>query len=175
MGAMIIIAKLLYRSPDTVNALSLSLLVMLIYNPFMLFDTGLILSYGGTIGILLFAKISGKVKNYFLKTVAVSLSAQVILAPIIAYLFCTIHPLFFISAIISTPLFEAIILFGFVFLLTFPPISLILKIPLDFLITIFLKTTQITAKLPLAQINVAKPSIVRNYYILFNYFYMFFN
>ena len=174
MGAMMIIAKLLHKSSDTINALSISLLMILIYNPFMLFDSGLILSYGGTIGILLFAKSSGNVKNYALKIVAVSSSAQAILAPIIAYLFCTIHPLFFISATISTPLFEVIILLGFAFLFAFPPICLIIKIPLELCVTLFLKTAQITSKLPLAQINISKPSIMRNYNILFNYYYICF-
>lgn len=154
-----IVAKLLHKSPDTINALSISLLIMLVYNPFELLDTGLILSYGGTIGILIFAKYGRKIKNYILKMIVVSLSANVILMPIIAYLFCTFHPLFFLSAIFATPLFEAIILLGFTFLLLFQPMCTLLKIPLELCTSLFIKTAQITSKLPLAQINVARPSI----------------
>ena len=54
MGVIAIAGKLLFRSGDTINAISLSLLILLIYNPFLIFDIGLILSYGGTMGILLF-------------------------------------------------------------------------------------------------------------------------
>lgn len=196
MGVMMILSKLLFRSSDTINAVSLSLLILLINNPFILFDTGLLLSYGGTIGILSLAKIGeekakrwagtspaptnsennvgaghvpahdnkirAKLKSYIIKTVIVSTSAQVILMPIIAYLFCTIHPTFFISNLIATPLFEILILFGYVFLIIsyiFPPICYFLAIPLNLCVTIFLKTAELSSKLPLAQINVVKPNI----------------
>ena len=170
IGAMTIIGKLIQKRSDTINALSISLFIMLIYNPFTLLDVGLILSYGGTIGILIFAKLSGKVKNYFLRNVAISLSAQAVLAPITAYLFCTIHPMFFISAIIATPLFEIIIFLGFIFLIAFPTICLIIKMPLELFLSLFLKTAKITAQLPLAQTNVPRPCIIRNYFVLCNYF-----
>ena len=171
MGAMILIAKLLFRRIDTANTISISLLLMIIYNPFVLFDTGLILSFGGTIGILLFANYFKKIKNYILKIFAVSVSSQIIIAPIIAYLFCKIHPTFFISGIIATPIFEAIILLGFLFVILsyiFPPICFIIKIPLEICLTIFLKISQITSSLPCTEINIAKPSlaIITIYYII---------
>lgn len=118
MGMMLILSKLLLRSPDTPNAISLSLLILLIYNPYLILDTGVLLSYSGTIGILCYEKIilkkmpytKGKIMDYIKNNIAVSLSAQVMLFPIVAFLFCTYHPLFFISCLIATPLFEAILL-----------------------------------------------------------------
>ena len=160
MAAIMIIAKLLHKTPDTINALAISLTIILLFNPFALLDTGLILSYGGTIGILMFAKHIGKIKNYALKLICVSASAQAILIPIIAFEYCTIHPLFFISSLIGTPLFEIIILLGFAFLLTILPFCNIVKLPLEVSLTLFTKVVNVLSKLPLAQINIAKPNII---------------
>ena len=160
MSAMMIIAKLLHKPPDTVNAISISVLIMLIYNPFIIFDTGLILSYGGTIGILIFANMIGIIKNYFLKIVAVSSSAQAILMPIIAYMYGSIHPLFIISSLFGTPLFSFIILIGFAFVVIIKPICLILKYPLEIAILLFSKVAQIISTIPFSKINIAKPTLV---------------
>ncbi len=46
---IIILGKFLYRESDIINAISLSLLLILISNPFVILNIGLILSYGGTI------------------------------------------------------------------------------------------------------------------------------
>ena len=162
MGAIVIIAKLLFKRVDVANTISLSLLLMLLYNPFALFDTGLLLSYGGTIGIIIFINFFKWAKKYILKIIATSLSAQIIIIPIIAYLFCKIHLSFLVSSIIATPIFEIIILIGFIFVIASyicPPVCLILKIPLEICLTFFLNTAQIVSNLPFAQINIAKPSI----------------
>ncbi len=56
MGILIMGAGLFYRKNDIWTSISLSLLVMLIYNPFIITNVGLQLSYLGTIGIILFNK-----------------------------------------------------------------------------------------------------------------------
>ena len=61
-----ITAKLIYKRNDTITSLSLSLLLSLVYNPYLIKNLGIQLSYGGVLGILLFnntiLKILNKVK-----------------------------------------------------------------------------------------------------------------
>lgn len=56
MGILIMGAGLLFRKNDIWTSIFLSLLIMLIYNPFLITNVGLQLSYLGTIGIILFNK-----------------------------------------------------------------------------------------------------------------------
>lgn len=61
MGILIMGAGLFYRKNDIWTSISLSLLIMLIYNPFIITNVGMQLSYLGTIGIILFNKTIFKI------------------------------------------------------------------------------------------------------------------
>ena len=56
MGIIMLISKLIHRKNDIWTSISLSLLILLIYNPFLILNVGLQLSYLGTIGIVCFNK-----------------------------------------------------------------------------------------------------------------------
>lgn len=56
MGILMLLSKLLYRKNDIATTISFSLLCLLIYNPYLLLNIGLQLSYLGTLGIILFHK-----------------------------------------------------------------------------------------------------------------------
>lgn len=56
MGILIMGAGLVYRKNDIWTSIFLSLLIMLVYNPFLITNVGLQLSYLGTIGIIVFNK-----------------------------------------------------------------------------------------------------------------------
>ena len=56
MGILIMGAGLFFRKNDIWTSIFLSLLIMLIYNPFLITNVGMQLSYLGTIGIILFNK-----------------------------------------------------------------------------------------------------------------------
>lgn len=56
MGILIMGAGLFYRKNDIWTSIFLSLLIMLFYNPFLITNVGMQLSYLGTIGIVLFNK-----------------------------------------------------------------------------------------------------------------------
>lgn len=56
MGICILISGVFYIQTDFSNSISLALLIILIYNPFSIYNIGLQLSFGGTIGIVLFSK-----------------------------------------------------------------------------------------------------------------------
>ena len=61
MGILVMVAGLVYRKNDIWTSISLSLLIMLIYNPFLITNVGLQLSYLGTIGIIFFYKTVFKI------------------------------------------------------------------------------------------------------------------
>ena len=56
MSILYIFSNIIHRKSDILTSISFSLLIILIYNPFLIMNLGLQLSYGGTIGIILFNK-----------------------------------------------------------------------------------------------------------------------
>ena len=53
-GIIVLMSNFFYRRKDTWEALSISLLILLIYNPFLILNIGVNLSFAGTIGIIVF-------------------------------------------------------------------------------------------------------------------------
>ena len=66
MGMIILIASLIYTKSDTFNNLGISSIIILIINPYMIIDMGFILSFSGTIGIVL---LSNKITNMIYKLI----------------------------------------------------------------------------------------------------------
>ena len=139
MGIIMIFSKIIYRRNDIYTSISISLLLILIYNPFLIQNLGLLLSYGGVIGIILFnksmlkflqnIKIKNKVYKYKIRPkiqnkldkvkeiISVSLSVQVFILPIILYNLNTFNPYFLISNLILSFLIGPIVILGFLFIL----------------------------------------------------------
>jgi len=158
MGIIIMFSKLFYRKLDIVNSISFSALILLIINPFNIINVGFLLSFGGTIGIAalsqnlseLFIKenkkgdlilIEKQYVNKFIKFVkeilTITISAQIIIMPIILRLFNTISLTFFISNLLASPIMGVVTVYGFITIfISFIAISIskVLAIPLEFLI-----------------------------------------
>lgn len=185
MAIFVLGANLFYRKPDFWTSISISLLVILIINPFSINEIGLQLSYLGTIGIVLFNKNSQnvlnkiKMNNRISKILSVTLSAQIAIMPLMAYRFNTISLTFFIPNILASPFLGINIILGFitifVSLISFnltKVISILLNLSLEGLIFI----SGATAKLPLSSILIKTPylfSIILFYCfaIILNYIY----
>lgn len=138
MGIIFISSKLFFRKSDTYTSLSISLLVLLIYNPFLILNIGLQLSYLGTLGILifnssileLFNKINLKkcrnriIRNkYVLKMIdkikeilAVTFSAQIIILPFILFYFNIFGTYFVVSNLLVSFIIGPIIIIGIIVL-----------------------------------------------------------
>ena len=56
MGTISVMSGVFYRKNDTWNNICLSLLLLLIYNPFLIKNISVLLSFAGTIGILVLQK-----------------------------------------------------------------------------------------------------------------------
>ena len=155
MCIMSILASMLKRENDFWTSLALSLLIQIIYNPYVIFNVGLILSYLGVIGIIVFYE---KIKPFIkIKSISVCISANIMIIPIIMYCFNTLSFSFFISNFFVSILLGPIIIIGFIStIIQIKPIFIILEIVLNILNSIvnFCKT------LPLSNLVVTTPSII---------------
>ena len=189
MAIIILFGNLLYRKPDIWTSISISILVILMTNPFCINEIGLQLSYLGTIGIILFNKNieellnNIKINNKISKLLSVTISAQLAIMPIMALKFNTISLTFFISNILATPFLGINIILGFITifisLISFS-LAKLLTTPLNFMLDILIFISKFTSKIPLSSVLVKTPYtitmiLIYCLIIISNYIYSIFN
>ena len=190
MGIISLIAFLLNRKLDIINSICISMFIILLYNPFNVYNVGLWLSYGGTIGILSFFEIINKklslkeekhkyemmiykkqniqnlilkIKNSIMQMSCVAISAQIIILPIMILNFNTISLTFLISNLLAGYLIGIVIIVGFIFCIISVfsiKFTNIIIIPFKILINLLIFISKISSKLPLSRIYVTTPNIV---------------
>lgn len=162
MTIYLILGGIFYRRISVFSSLNLSLLVIIIMNPYCLFDVGLQLSYAGTIGIVyLYPIIKEKIYNKA-NSILITISANIVIIPIIMYNFNTISLTFFISNLLAGPIIGIIIVLGFsiiIISLIFFPIANIFSKILNLLIILFLNTAKACANLPFSKIFIIMPTL----------------
>lgn len=242
MGMMILIANIIHANSDTLNNLGISSFIILLINPYMVTDIGFILSFGGTIGIILLSpkitnvmyKIVEKLTNnkmiiakkedstenngevcalgkefylnrkkehsnkenkdrdktkkesyrevkkesikqrivkYTINAFSITLSANLIIIPIMAYIFSTFSFTFWISNILAAPIMEVTTIIGFIVYfisIFFIPGAKFLGIILNFFLDIMLKIAEISSFIPGSCIYIKTPFIIECiiYYII---------
>ena len=196
MGILIMGAGLFYRKNDIWNSIAISLLLMLIYNPFLITNVGLQLSYLGTIGIILlnktFLKMFNKIKfekyilnrkiinivSKIIEILTVTISASIAVFPIMLYNFNLFGTYFLITNLLASIIIGPITIFGtviviisFIFLKLGKMFSIFLEIFLNILVLV-----SNFSKLPFSKIYITTPKIfmIIFYYVLiivFNYIY----
>ena len=159
MALMLLFSRLIYRKNDVWTSLSLSLLSLLVSNPFCIKSISLIFSYTATVGIMIYLK-HFSIKN---KIIGVTVSVTIFILPITAMYLNRIPILSLIinlcSGLIVGPIFILLlifILFGFTF------IKYILKVLVQFLINM----AKIGSRIPFNMIYVKMP----NYFDLILYY-----
>ena len=189
MSIIVLGSNLLYRKSHIWTSISISVLVILIANPFIINEIGFQFSYLGTIGIILFNKNiesllnKMRINDAISKLLAVTISAQTMIMPIMAYKFNTISLTFFISNILASPFLGINIILGFIVifisLISFD-IAKVLAILLNMSLKILIFISEFTAKLPLSNILIKTPyifTIILIYclVLLLNYIYFIYN
>lgn len=138
MGIIMILSKIIYRKNDIYTSISISLLLILFYNPFLIQDLGLLLSYGGVTGIILFnksiikllenIKIKNKIYKYKIRPkiqkkldkikeiISITFSVQIVILPIVIYNLNTFNPYFLISNLALSIFIGPIVIIGFIFI-----------------------------------------------------------
>ena len=173
-------SSIIYRKSDVYTNISVAALITLIFNPHSLLDLGFQLSYGGTIGIIIFIKriqekkSNSKVINYIKQMALVSIYANIIIIPIMMYHFNTVSFTFIISNIMASPILGIIVITGFLFIIasiTVKPLTRLIAIFIKPILSILIKISQICSKLPFSNILVVTPYMfnVISYYAIILY------
>ena len=170
MGVILLGSKILYRKSDIYVSMALSLLIILIENPFKILDVGLILSYAGTLGIVVLYRIwsnevktKNKIIKYIINTLLITCSAQIFVFPIIAVYFNNVSITFFISNLLATPVLAIIIIFGFFNIIVFfisNELGMIISIFLEMNIEILIFISHSCSNIPYANLLVITPKII---------------
>lgn len=162
MFSIMALAQMKSRSPSIFNAIALSALILLVYDPFLIFAVGFQLSYLALIGILLIQPIlvkiwvpKSKVVEYIWQISTVGIAAQLMTFPISAYYFHVFPSYFILSNLVAIPGAFLIMSFGVPFML-FAQISILAE-PLawitEWLIIIVNKLVFGIQELPFAKIE----------------------
>lgn len=135
MGILSCMAFVVYRKSDTLNNISIAVLITLINNPYSIISVSFALTYGGTIGIIYFRPIVEKIiknikirnrkwKYVFLRVqrkcekiieiISVSISAQIVIVPIMILNFNSIGIGFLLTNLLLSGVIEIIVMGGFI-------------------------------------------------------------
>lgn len=176
MGCIQIISHILHRKNDIKTSISLSLLIILILNPFKIYDIGLIFSYMATISIILFNNLlerkkenTNNIVKYINQIICITIYANILIIPISIKYFNTISFTFILSNLIAGILIEPITIIGFIiifFSFISIKISYIISIPFNYLIKILILSSKIISQIPASQIYV---STISNFSLIIYY------
>lgn len=135
MGVLQCMSFVMYRKSDTLNNIAISALIILINNPYSITGISFILTYGGTLGIIyfnptikhlikgikirnrkwkyIFLKIQRKCEN-IIEIISVSISAQIVIAPISMICFNTFGIAFLCTNLLLSCVIGFIVMGGFI-------------------------------------------------------------
>ncbi len=180
MGAMTIFASNFERKNNFYFSLIWSFFIIILLNPYNIYNIGLWLSYMGTLGIVCFSLffkkyidkklnfkknekfLFRKIKEYILENFIVTISAQILIFPIMMYVFNTISISFFVSNILVSFFVGPLLILGYIsVLLSFLkiPFLKIIVLVTEMLISIVVKISEICSKLPFSKIYVTTPNM----------------
>ncbi len=117
MFSMILMGEVIGKKNNSYNGLAASAFLLLIFNPYLVWNVGFQLSYSAVLSILIFSgpisrwvQSSSKIINYGWQLVAVTLSAQILTLPFVVYYFNQFPVYFLLANLVAVPL-TGIILF----------------------------------------------------------------
>lgn len=192
MSVYAILASLLHKRANVLASISISILIILIINPYSILDIGLQLSYGGTLGIVLiypilkkckkskkekakenkFQKLIQKIKEKILDIIRITVSANLVIFPIILYQYNTMSFTFIISNLLISSIIGIIIIFGLISVFAsyiFMPLAKVMFFLTQILLNILAQTAHLCAKLPFSKVYFPTPKI---YVIIIYYLFL---
>lgn len=180
---IMMIAKLLHRKADMSINISISIIFLLIINPFTIINLGFLLSYGGIFGIAFYSVLykrsqDNKIKEYIKKSFILSICIQIVIFPVVINSFNNISLIFFISNLIAIPLIVIIINLGIInIIISFICYSLAQFIGniINLFLNILVFVSEIFSKLPFSKnycTRIGAIFILGYYIILIYLFYL---
>jgi len=162
MFIIMIIGKMLNRNTHILNSVFLSFFLLLVMDPFKLFDVGFQLSYSAVLGIILFQPIIYKLIsirflfiNWVWQLTSVSIAAQLGTLPFSLFYFKQFPTYFLLGNIFAIPFISVVTILGFILVLTsfIPNIVYLISVVIEFLSGYFLKLISILQSLPFGMIK----------------------
>lgn len=204
MGILVIFSKLIYRKNDNITSMSISMFLILLYNPYLIQNLGVQLSFGAVIGILYFnkrilmtlknIKIENKTYKYKIRpkiskiidiieeSMVIPISAQIMILPILINSQNTFNTYFLISNLLLSFCIGPIVISSFIFIIL---VLINEKIAIIFTALIKLETKILIlisniGKLPHSKIYIPTPSLIVHilYYLiifLISFLYQIYN
>lgn len=172
-----ICADIFFLKSDTFSNILTSAFVLILLNPLVIYDVGFILSFGGTLGIVLLSKDFTRLFKRLGKlneTLSVTCSAQFILAPIMMYYFNTFSILSIVTNIIVVPISGSITILGFVVFIISKisfPIAKLIANSLYVLATFTIWVADMFSKIPFSLIRTVTPNVFEIFLFYFVVFY----
>lgn len=188
-----IIASLIHRKPDSINAVAVAVLCTVIKNPLSILNVGMQLSYAGTLSLLMFANgreennsreiiensEKGKnIKKYLVESIKVTLCANILIMPLTIYKFNTISLNFILANLVAGPLLGLSLILGLIMLVTsFVSLNIakFISFILNIILIVLIKSTKLISQIPYSNITVITPhliSVVIIYTIIFLGYYI---
>lgn len=170
MFSFIVVGEAMSKKTTIYNSLAASAFLLLLINPFNLWDVGFQLSYCAVLSIVAFQKkirnlfyIKNKLIRFLWNLNAVTLSAQVLTLPIVLYHFHQFPTLFIVTNLIAVP-FSGLILYMEILLIlinSFITLSLILGNVIGYCINLMNKFILFADSLPFSVLPSIQISIVQ--------------
>ena len=152
---------------DSYNVLSMAAFFLLIYDPYMIFQASFQFSFLALLSILYFYRsiyewlfnhieINSRIINYMWQMIALSLSAQILVAPLTIYYFHKFPMYFWLSGIIAVPAAYCVLVLGISMIIIeyiLPAVNEIVDVLLTSIFDVFIYSIQTIEHLPLATID----------------------
>jgi len=169
MAILHIISKLIYKKDNFLVNISLASLILLIINPYNLIDSGFQLSFIASLGIVIILpkieklELKNKILKYIYVSLLVSISANILILPIIINTFKKISLSMFLIQIIITPILYIIEILGLVTIVIPSQLVFVIKPILEISVSIFNYISQINFFT--IYTKVPKPITITIYYL----------
>ncbi len=153
MLSLILIGKMFYKQSNTYNTLLLSAFILLLINPYLLFDVGFQLSYLAVLGIVYLYPILQRVHHFNIRwvqwlwsSVLISIAATLFTLPIALYNFHQFPIWFIFSNLLIIPISMGIMIGALVLILVYKIsfIKSLLVLVLNFSTTVMLCIAKLT-------------------------------
>lgn len=167
MFTVLFCSQLIHEPYDSINTLSLAALVLLLINPYYLFNLGFQLSFMATISIILFAPKLNSIfypnNNRLTNTLSSLIGVQIGLFPIQIYYFNKISLLSIPANIVVVPLLSLSLILGLlmiIFSYVIPFLNVGIGIVLDFILSLQFKILDMLNHIPYNIYKIFSPEII---------------
>lgn len=169
MAEVALLGKIISRETEVINSISIAVILLLLYNPYNLFNIGFQLSFAATLSLILFYQrikdlISFKVlPNIIADVAAATIAAQIGVLPISVFYFNKISIISIFSNIIVVPITGIVTILGCIMALV-GQISTAISQLIGYANCVFLSFILFAAKLsadfPFAVVKLVTPSVI---------------